>query len=134
VVVRVTGAHQPRVDVGALAALDVAGMAVLLHTHDDARFGSPAYAQDRHFLTRAGAAWLADHDAALVGIDALNIDDTADSERPAHTLLLAAGIPVVEHLTGLEELPPTGAWFTAAPLRIEKLGTIPVRAFARLPR
>jgi kynurenine formamidase len=27
----------------------------------------------------------------------------------------------------------TGAWFTAAPLRIEKLGTIPVRAFARLP-
>ena len=133
VVVRVTGAHQPRIDVGALAALDVAGMAVLLHTCDDARFGSPAYAEGRHFLTRAGAAWLADHDAALVGIDALNIDDTADSERPAHTLLLAAGIPVVEHLTGLEQLPPTGARFTAVPLRIEKLGTIPVRAFARLP-
>jgi kynurenine formamidase len=95
--------------------------------------GSPAYAEDRHFLTRAGAAWLADHDAALVGIDALNIDDTADGERPAHTLLLAAGIPVVEHLTGLGQLPVTGAWFTAAPVRIEKLGTIPVRAFARLP-
>jgi kynurenine formamidase len=53
-------------------------MAVLLHTGDNARFGSPAYAEDRHFLTRAGAAWLADHDAALVGIDTLNIDDTAD--------------------------------------------------------
>ena len=101
-VVRVTGAHQPRIDTGALAAFDVAGMAVLLHTGDDARFGSPAYAEDRHFLTRAGAAWLAAHDAALVGIDALNIDDTADGERPAHTLLLAVGIPVVEHLTGLE--------------------------------
>lgn len=85
-----------------MAAFDVAGMAVLLHTGDDARFGSPAYAEDRHFLTRAGAAWLAAHDAALVGIDALNIDDTADGERPAHTLLLAVGIPVVEHLTGLE--------------------------------
>ena len=97
-------------------------MAVLLHTGDDARFGSPAYAEDRHFLTRAGAAWLAAHDAALVGIDALNIDDTADGERTAHTLLLAAGIPVVEHLTGLEQLPPTGAWFTAVPLRIEKAG------------
>jgi kynurenine formamidase len=118
---------------GALAALDVAGRAVLLHTGDDARFGSPAYAEGRHFLTRAGATWLADHDAALVGIDALNIDDAADRQRPAHTLLLGAGIPVVEHLTGLEQLPPTGAWFTAAPLRIEKLGTIPVRAFARLP-
>jgi kynurenine formamidase len=68
-----------------------------------------------------------------VGIDALNIDDTADGERPAHTLLLAAGIPVVEHLTGLEQLPPAGAWFTAAPPRIERLGTIPVRALARLP-
>ena len=133
VLVRVTGALQPGIDVGALAALDVRGMAVLLHTGDDARFGSPAYAADRHFLTRAAAAWLADHDAALVGIDALNIDDTADGERPAHTALLAAGIPIVEQLTGLGQLPPTGASFTATPLRIEGLGTISVRAFARLP-
>ena len=59
--------------------------------------------------------------------------DIADGERPAHTLLLAAGIPVVEHLTGLEQLPPAGAWFTAVPLRIEGLGTIPVRAFAGCP-
>jgi arylformamidase len=51
VVVRVAGARQPGIDVGALAALDVAGMAVLLHTGDDARFGSPAYAEGRHFLT-----------------------------------------------------------------------------------
>jgi arylformamidase len=133
VVVRVTGAQQPGIDVGTLAALDVTGAAVLLHTGDDARFGTPAYADRQHFLTRSGAAWLADHDAALVGIDALNIDDATDGERPAHTLLLAAGIPVVEHLTGLKQLPPTGARFTAVPLRIEKLGTIPVRAFARLP-
>jgi kynurenine formamidase len=133
VVARMVGAPQRGIDVGALAALDVRGKAVLLHTGDDARFGSPAYADGHHFLTRAGAAWLADGGAALVGIDGLNIDDTADGERPAHTLLLAAGIPVVEHLTGLEQLPPTGAWFTAVPLRIQGLGTIPVRAFARLP-
>jgi arylformamidase len=68
-----------------------------------------------------------------VGIDAVNIDDPADGRRPAHSLLLAAGIPVVEHLTGLGQLPPAGAWFTAVPLRIEGFGTIPVRAFARLP-
>jgi arylformamidase len=132
-VVRVTGAERHAIDVGALAGLDVRGRAVLLHTGDDARFGSPAYAEGRHFLTRAGAAWLAANEAALVGIDALNIDDTDDGSRPAHTLLLAAGIPVVEHLTGLGQLPPTGARFTAVPLRIEGFGTIPVRAFARLP-
>jgi arylformamidase len=133
VVVRVAGARQLAVDVGTLAALQVAGQAVLLHTGDAARFGTPGYARDRHYLTGAGAAWLADHGAALVGIDALNIDDTDDGERPAHTLLLAAGIPVVEHLTGLDQLPPSGFWFTAVPLRIDKFGTIPVRAFARLP-
>jgi arylformamidase len=133
VVVRVTGASQRGIDVGALAALDVPGTAVLLHTGDDVRFGTSAYSENRHFLTRAGATWLVDHGAALVGIDALNIDDTDDAERPAHTLLLAAGIPIVEHLTGLGQLPPTGARFTALPLRIEATGTIPVRAFARLP-
>jgi arylformamidase len=133
VVARVTGTQQPGIGAGALAGLDVGGKAVLLHTGDDARFGSPEYAEHRHFLTRDGAAWLAEHDAALVGIDALNIDDTADGERPAHTLLLAAGIPVVEHLTGLGQLPPAGAWFTAVPLRVEGLGSIPVRAYARLP-
>jgi kynurenine formamidase len=115
VVVRVRGTRQRGIDV------------------DDTRFGSPAYAQDAHFLTEAGAAWLAGQQPALVGIDAVNIDDTADGRRPAHSLLLAAGIPVVEHLTGLGQLPPAGAWFTAAPLRIEGFGTIPVRAFARLP-
>jgi arylformamidase len=133
VVVRVTGAQWRGIDVGALAALDVRGAAVLLHTGGDTGFGTPAYGEDAHFLTEAGAAWLAGQDPALVGIDAVNIDDAADGRRPAHSLLLAAGIPVVEHLTGLGQLPPAGAWFTAAPLRIEGFGTIPVRAFARLP-
>ena len=133
VVVRVTGTRQRGIDVGALAALDVRGAAVLLHTGDDARFGSPAYAEGSHFLTEDGAAWLAGQEPALVGIDSVNIDDAADGRRPAHSLLLAAGIPVVEHLTGLGQLPPAGSWFTAAPLRIEGFGTIPVRAFARLP-
>ena len=107
---------------------------MLLHTGDDVRFGTPGLRR-RARTSSPGPAprgWPA-NGAALVGIDAINIDDTDDGSRPAHTLLLAAGIPVVEHLTGLEQLPPTGARFTAVPLRIEGLGTIPVRAFARLP-
>jgi kynurenine formamidase len=133
VVIRVTGTDQRGIGMGALAAVDVRGKAVLLHTGDDSRFGTPEYAQDAHFLTRDGASWLAGHDPALVGIDAVNIDDVADGERPAHTLLLEAGIPVVEHLAGLDQLPPTGASFTAVPLRIQGFGTVSVRAFARLP-
>jgi len=133
VVIRLSGSRRRDIDAQAVAAVDVRGKAVLLHTGDDARFGTPEYGTDAHFLTRDGAAWLAAHDPALVGIDAINIDDTADGKRPAHTLLLAAGIPVIEHLTGLEQVPPTGASFTAVPLRVQGLGTVPVRAFARLP-
>lgn len=54
----------------------------------------------------------------------------AGGERPAHSTLLAAGIPIVEHLTGLAELPPEGFRFTAAPPRVAGMGTFPVRAFA----
>ena len=134
VVVRTAGSGVRAVDVGALAALDVAGTAVLLHTGGDQDWGTPAYAAEAPSLTAAGARWLVEHNAWLVGIDAVNIDDIADPARPAHTLLLAAGIPVVEHLTGLDQLPPTGARFTAAAPRVAGFGTFPVRAFATLPR
>ena len=133
VVVRVAGSGVRAVDVGALAAVDVAGRAVLLHTGGDRGWGTPAYAVDAPFLTAAGARWLADRGARLVGIDAVNIDDIGDPARPAHTILLAAGIPVVEHLTGLAQLPPTGARFTAAPPLVAGFGTFPVRAYAALP-
>jgi kynurenine formamidase len=48
-------------------------------------------------------------------------------------VLLGAGIPIVEHLRGLELVPTTGATFTAAPPKIKGMGTFPVRAFATLP-
>jgi kynurenine formamidase len=44
--------------------------------------------------------------------------------------LLRAGIPIVEHLTGLEQLPDTGFRFFAVPVKFKGLGTFPVRAFA----
>ena len=132
VVVRTAGGPRA-VDVGALAALEVAGRAVLLHTGGDRHWGTRDYARDNPYLTEAGARWLVEHGARLVGIDSLNVDDASGGERPAHTLLLAAGIPVVEHLTGLEQVPPTGARFTAAPPRFARFGTFPVRAFAAVP-
>jgi kynurenine formamidase len=132
VVVRTAGSAGRAVDVGHLAPFDVRGKAVLLHTGGDANFGRPEYLDDAPFLTAAGGQWLAEQQAALVGIDSVNIDDVDDRTRPAHTTLLAAGIPIVEHLTGLEQLPPHGARFTAAPPRLARFGTFPVRAFAVL--
>jgi arylformamidase len=133
VVVRTIGSGARGVDVGSLAPFDVHGRAVLLHTGGDKNFGTPAYAENAPFLTEAGARWLVDHGAAGVGIDAVSIDDLADLARPAHSVLLAAGIPLVEHLTGLDQVPPHGAYFTAAPPRIAHVGAFPVRAFAAIP-
>jgi arylformamidase len=115
--------------------VDVTGCAVLLHTGWDRHFGTPAYRDAAPYLTADGARWLADHGARLVGIDSINIDDPVKgAERPAHSTLLAAGIPIVEHLTGLEQLPPAGARFTAVPPPIAGFTTFPVRAFAVVPK
>lgn len=116
-----------------LEGRDVRGAAVLIHTGWDRQFGLPAYGVDAPFLSREAAQWLIDAGATLVGIDSVNIDDTqSGGERPAHTLLLAAGVHVVEHLTNLGDVPGSGARFTAAPPAVEGFGTFPVRAFAEI--
>jgi arylformamidase len=118
------------VDASALGTIDVRGKAVLVQTGWDRHFGTPAYGEGHPFLTRAAAERLRDGGAALVGIDSLNVDDTADGARPVHTVLLAAGILVVEHLTNLAALPAAGFRFFAVPPRVRGMGTFPVRAFA----
>ncbi|HEY1224737.1 MAG TPA: cyclase family protein [Brevundimonas sp.] len=122
------------VDADRLAGLDVRGKAVLVHTGWARHWRTDAYFEDHPFLTEAAAALLVRAGAALVGIDSHNIDDTRTRLRPAHTLLLGAGIPICEHMRGLELLPATGFRFTAAPPKVEGFGTFPVRAFAEVGR
>ena len=134
VVVRTAGSGVRAVDVGHLAPFEVEGRAVLLHTGGDERWGTPDYAVDAPYLTARAAEWLVARKAALVGVDSVNIDPLDQGRaRPAHSALLGAGIPIVEHLTGLGQLPPLGASFTAVPPRVQGFGTFTVRAFATLP-
>lgn len=128
-VVRAAG---PAVDADAFAGLDVRGRAVLVHTGWDRHWGSDAYFADHPFLTEAAARMLVESGAALVGIDSHNIDDTRAPRRPVHTILLGAGVLIVEHLTNLSALPDHGFRFTATPPKITGMGTFPVRAFAAI--
>jgi arylformamidase len=122
------------IDRDLLAAYPVTGHAVLLHTGWDRHFGTPAYGGGGHpYLTADAAAELARRGAVLVGIDSINVDDVADGIRPAHTVLLRHGIPIVEHLRGLADLPPDGFRFHAAPPMVAGLGSFPVRAYAVCP-
>jgi kynurenine formamidase len=132
VVVRVPAGARRAVERPALAALaphPVRGRAVLVHTGWARHWGTARYSAGHPYLTGAAAAWLVEQGAALVGIDSLNVDGTDDGERPAHSALLAAGIPIVEHLRGLEQLPPAGFRFHAPPA-VVGLGSWPVRAYA----
>jgi arylformamidase len=114
--------------------LDLAGKAVLVRTGWDRHFGTEAYGDPSHpHLTGAAAEALVAAGPTLVGIDSVNIDGTADGERPVHTLLLAASIYPVEHLTGLDQLDAPGFEVFAVPPKVKGMGTFPVRAFARYP-
>ena len=118
---------------GAFDGVDVDGKAVLCRTGWSRHWGTDAYGAGGHpFLTGEAAAVLVERGAVLVGIDSLNIDDTSSGERPVHSQLLRAGVLVVEHLTGLDQLDPGQPFeFYAVPVKVRGMGTFPVRAFAR---
>jgi kynurenine formamidase len=104
--------------------------AVLVHTGWDAHWRSEQYFEGHPFLTRDAAEFLRDAGARLVGIDSLNIDDTQDLSRPVHSILLRAGVPLVEHMCNLGSVPDSGFRFFAVPVKVKAFGTFPVRAFA----
>jgi kynurenine formamidase len=130
VVVRTVNSSARAITSAAFNDVAVKGKAVLVHTGWDAHWRTERYSEGYPFLTRDAAEHLAKSEAVLVGIDTFNIDDTADGSRPVHTILLGAGIPIIEHMRGLAQLPDAGFKFFAAPVKVKSFGTFPVRAFA----
>lgn len=118
----------------AFHGIEVAGKAVLIHTGWSRHWRTDQYFEGHTFLTREAALYLAEANAAFVGIDTYNIDDTTDGTRPAHTILLGHRIPICEHMCGLENLPDMGFRFHAAPVKVKAFGTFPVRAYAVLEK
>ena len=130
VVIRAPGPGRP-IDAARFKNHQLKGKALLLHTGWDQHWRTDTYSAGQHpFVTRDAAEYLAKSGPALVGIDSLNIDDDKDGTRPAHTILLGAGIAIVEHMTHLGAVPESGFRFFAVPPRIKGMGSFPVRAFA----
>jgi kynurenine formamidase len=118
------------IDASLFEGVDLAGKAALVHTGWSRHWKTDQYFEGHSYLTADAALFLRDAGAVLVGIDSLNIDSTADMSRPVHSTLLAAEIPIVEHMTNLEALPDSGFRFFAVPVKVKDFGTFPVRAFA----
>jgi len=130
VVARIAPGARRAIDSLPFAAADVRGKAVLIHTGWDRHWRASAYFEGFPYLTGRLAQWLRDCGAALVGIDSHNIDCTDSGERPVHSTLLGAEIPIVEHLCDLSAVPERAAKFFAVPAKVIGFGTFPVRAFA----
>lgn len=114
--------------------LEIRNKAVIVNTGWSKNWNTEAYFENHPFLTREAAEYLRDCGVKLVGIDSHNIDDTRGNSRPVHTILLGAGILIVEHLCNLDKLPASGYLFSAVPPKFKGVGTFPVRAFATLPK
>jgi kynurenine formamidase len=134
VVVHVAGMAGRAIERTMLGAVEAGGKAVLVHTGWDQHWRTDQYFEGHPFLTEDAARYLKEAGALLVGIDSYNIDDTGDGRRPVHSTLLGAGIPIVEHLRGLDQLPASGFRFSAVPPKVVGMGTFPVRAYAAFDR
>jgi kynurenine formamidase len=128
----VTALREGPIDADSFRGRDLQGKAVLIRTDWADRWGSSDYFRSGPFLTAGACRALVEAGVTLVGIDCANVDNMQDPERPAHTILLAASIPIVEHMRGLDELPPGGFLFHAAPPAIAGGTSFPVRAYAVL--
>jgi kynurenine formamidase len=129
VVIRMDRARSREIRPADFEGRDLRGKAVLIHTGWDEHWRTDQYFEGHPFLTGEAANFLLEVGATLVGIDSLNIEDTADLSRPVHTTLLGAEIPIVEHLRGLDHLPDQDFRFFAVPVKVQGMGTFPVRAF-----
>lgn len=129
ITIRVSNNTSRAVNSDMFEGLDLERKAVLIHTGWAVNWKSEVYFENHPFITADAALTLVKARAALVGIDSYNIDDTADLQRPAHSILLESGIPIVEHMCNLESLPDGGYRFFAVPVKVKAFGTFPVRAF-----
>jgi arylformamidase len=130
VVARIEPKASRAIDTLPFKVQDVRGKAVLIHTAWDRYWRTDQYFEAFPYLTGDLALWLKGAGVALVGIDSHNIDSTDTGERPVHSTLLGADIPIVEHLCGLDAVPESGSKFFAVSVKVKGFGTFPVRAFA----
>jgi kynurenine formamidase len=71
---------------------------------------------------------------AALGVDTASIDHGPSRDFVVHQVAAAAGVPGLENVTRLEELPERGAWIVALPMKIAGGSGGPLRVVALLPR
>src|SRR5882672_445170 len=88
-----------------------------------------------HFpgFSSVAAKLLIERKVSGLGCDTMSIDYGASGDFAVHHLALGAGLYHLENLADLTELPESGAFLIAAPIKLEGGSGGPVRVFALLP-
>lgn len=115
----------------ALPGADLGGRALLFCFGWDDHWGTEQF-YEYPFVSEAVVAELVERDVALVGVDTLNVDDRRDPARPAHSMLLAEDVLVVEDLANVDAVLGEPFRFFAVPLKAKGAAAMPVRAFAEV--
>lgn len=118
------------------------GAIVLLRTGWSARWpdrkrylgdDTPGDASRLHFPSfgRDAAQWLVQtRQVAALGVDTASIDHGASRDFAVHQIAAASNVPGLENLASLDQVPETGAWVIALPMKIAGGSGGPLRAVA----
>lgn len=115
------------------------GAIVLLRTGwskrwpDRAAYLGGATASDLHFPSYGEEAvehLIAERQVAILGVDTASIDAGSSQDFAVHRMAAATNVPGLENLTNLDQLPPTGSWIIALPMKIAGGSGGPLRAVA----
>ena len=115
-----------------------AGAVVLLRTGWAARWPDVARYRNQdangkmHFpgFSVDAAKLLLERKVSGLGCDTLSIDPGNSPDFPVHRLVLGADVYQLENLADLKDLPESGAFLIAAPIKLEGGSGGPVRVFA----
>ena len=84
-------------------------------------------------LDPAAAEWLIQQRAIKsVGIDTASIDRGKSQLFKTHVVLMEQNVPAFENVANLDQLPATGAWVVALPVKIKVGSGGPLRIVARI--
>ncbi len=101
----------------------------------DRHLDSLKYYSDHPFLSEEACEWMVSKGIVLVGTDAPMPDDPrngrgSDKDSPNHTILLGAGVVILEYLSNLKSIPTSDFILSAFPIKLAGADGAPVRAVA----
>lgn len=106
--------------------------AVVISTGWERKIRSRSYMTENPGLSAGAARFLALKKVSMVGIDGPSIDAGSDARFPAHTILLAKNVLVVENLRNIHAINKDRFTLVVAPLKLRGATGSPVRALAIL--